>query len=100
MQQVPLDSRLIASVAYNPDHQTLHVWLRDRRHAIHQNISEAIYNNLVSAESAGFYYTCYIARKEQPAPHHGARAVFRLVAACAISMLLISLSATSIAILS
>src|SRR5262249_43472816 len=55
MQQVPLASRLLASVAYNPDSRTLHVWFRNKRHATHQHISEAVYLNLINAESAGFY---------------------------------------------
>lgn len=100
MQQIPLNSRLISSVAYNADNQTLHVWLNDKRHVTHHNISEAVYNNLVSADSAGFYYTCYIARKEEAGARSGARTLGKLLAACLLSMLIVSISATSIAILS
>ncbi len=100
MQQVPIKSRLISSVAYNADSQTLHVWLHDKRHVTHYDVSEAVYNNLVSAESAGFYYTYFVARKDAPSRRNSARTVSRLIVACAISMLLVSISATSIAALS
>ena len=102
MQQVRVKSRLISSVAYNADTQTLHVWTNDKRHLTHTDISEAVYNNLVSAESAGFYYTYYIARKTAAGPgrRSSARTLSKIVAACAICMVLISISATSIAALS
>ena len=97
MQQIALDSRLLSSVAYNADSQTLHVWLRDRRHIIHHDVSEAIYTNLVNAESAGFYYTCYIARKEPRSARHTTRTVTKLVAACLLSIVLCSAFTTALA---
>jgi hypothetical protein len=96
MHQVPLDSRLLSAVAYNADSQTLHVWLRNKRHIVHHGISEAIYANLVNAESAGFYYTFYIARKERPAGQSSARIVAKLLVACVISILMIGASTSSL----
>jgi len=97
MHQVPLDSRLLASVAYNADTQTLHVWLRNKRHVVHQDISEAIYSNLINADSVGFYYTCYIARKEQRAGRHAARTVVKLAIGGLISILMFCAFTTALA---
>lgn len=96
MQRVHLNSSLLSSVAYDAEGRTLHVWLRDKRHLVHHDISEAVYDNLVSAESAGFYYTCYIAPTGSKGRRTGTRTVIKLVAACLISMLLVSISATAI----
>jgi hypothetical protein len=97
MQHVPLDSRLLSAVGYNADSETLHVWLRDKRHVVHHGISEAIYANLLNAESAGFYYTCYIARNEPQAARHYTRTVVKLAAACLISIVLCSAFTTALA---
>lgn len=61
MQCVALQSRLIASVAYYRSHQRLRVWFRGRGCAVHHGISEAMFRNLIEAESPGFYYRQYIA---------------------------------------
>jgi hypothetical protein len=97
MQQVALDSRLLSSVAYNADSQTLHVWLRSKRHVVHRDISEAIYANLINAESAGFYYTYYIARKEPQVARHYTRTAVKLAAACVLSIVLCGAFTTALA---
>lgn len=100
MQRVPIQSRLISSVAYNADTQTLHVWFRNRKHVSHDNVSEAIYLNLVSADSAGFYYSCYLSRKREPARPYAAVIAAKLMAACILSLLLVGASATDTAMAS
>jgi hypothetical protein len=37
------------------------VWFHDNRCAVHHGVSEAMFRNLVEAESPGFYYRQYIA---------------------------------------
>ena len=61
MQQIAIDAKTIASVAYNEETGALHVWKRNGRHVIHYNISKGVYNNLVTAGEPDFYYETYIA---------------------------------------
>jgi len=98
MQRVALNSRLISAVAFDADTEVLHVWLANRRHIRHANVTAAIYENLINADSAGFYYTCYIARSEDIADRRRPRFLVRLVVACILSTLLVSLSATAIGV--
>ena len=60
MQQVPIESKTIASIAYNEETSALHVWMRRGRHLIHYNITKAMFENLASAEEPDFYYKTYI----------------------------------------
>jgi hypothetical protein len=96
MQRITLKSRLISSVAYDEDTSVLHVWMANRRHVWHSNVSPAIYQNLINADSVGFYYTCYIAGSEAIAQHRRPRLLIRFVVACILSALLVTLSATAI----
>ena len=70
MTRIPLMSRLIESVQYNPDTRTLHIWFRSRRHRAFSDIPPAKFENLINADSPGFYYAYYIApiAKKMPKP--------------------------------
>jgi surface polysaccharide O-acyltransferase-like enzyme len=97
MEWIDLRSRLIGSVAYNRETETLHVWLRSRRHVTHSDISEATFRNLVNAESAGFYYSYYIAGRNVAQNTSVLKTATKLVAVCAVAAVLFSASATEIA---
>jgi hypothetical protein len=96
MQQVATNSRLISSVAYDPETHVLHVWMRNRRHFRHADITPAVYQNLISSESVGFYYTCYIAQSKEQGRRFSFRFLIKIVVACVITMFIVSLSATAI----
>jgi hypothetical protein len=65
MQWKTLQSRLISEVAYDEPHEVLFVRLRTKQLKKYQNISPTMYENLVSAESPGFYYSYYIAKRHK-----------------------------------
>lgn len=57
MKRISIQSRLIQSIAHDSKTGALHVWFRNGKHRIHQNVSAEIVENLISAESPGFYYS-------------------------------------------
>lgn len=60
MNRVPVQSRLIHSVAYNEQSETLHVWFHNGRHRAHHGIPSSQVSALIEAQSPGFYYSYYI----------------------------------------
>jgi hypothetical protein len=60
MECVLIQSKLIASAAYYRNAGKLCVWFHSGKSAWHENISDAIFKNLVHADSPGFYYNTYI----------------------------------------
>ncbi len=60
MERMPINSKTIEAVAYNEDTGSIHVWMRNRRHLIHGNISKAMFENMVSTDDPDFYYRVYI----------------------------------------
>jgi len=68
MTRIPLTSRLIESVQYSPDTRALHIWFRSRRHRTFSDIPPAKFENLIHADSPGFYYAYYIAPIAQKVP--------------------------------
>ena len=91
MECVSFQSRLISSVAYYGMAARLTVWFRSGRCKVHENVSEAVFRNFVTADSPGFYYTNYIAGNGQPYQSGPARRR-HLMASLAISVLLLSMS--------
>ena len=68
MECVVIQSRLIASVAYYRNTETLRVWFHTNRCAVHRRISQTMFRNLVDADSPGFYYSHYIAERDHDHP--------------------------------
>jgi hypothetical protein len=62
MEWIALKSRLVSEIAYDPEHEVLHVRLRTKSLKRYDNISPTMFENLRTAESPGFYYSYYIAR--------------------------------------
>jgi hypothetical protein len=60
MECVVIKSRLIASVAYYRNAKKMRVWFHSGRSALHDNVADSAFRNLVNAESPGFYYSNYI----------------------------------------
>jgi hypothetical protein len=65
MQNQPIKSRLIKSVVYDEQTQFLDVELRSGKLRRFPNVSKTVYDNLLTAESPGWYYTYHI-RKGEP----------------------------------
>lgn len=88
MECVALHSRLIASAAYYRPSGTLRVWFHNNRCAVHDGVSEAMFRNLVEAESPGFYYRQYIADRDV---HHstGLRPGVKLALSLAASLFML-----------
>src|SRR4051794_16995385 len=91
MECVSIQSRLIASAAYYRRDGKLCVWFNSGRCAWHDNISDAMFQNLAKAESAGLYYSNHIARHRQPQSRK-AGAIPRLAAFALLSILMVGLS--------
>ena len=62
MEWIAMKSRLLSEIAYNPEREVLHVRLRNNTLKRYDDISPAVFENLRSAESPGFYFNYYIAR--------------------------------------
>jgi hypothetical protein len=87
MECVSIDSRLIASAAYYRRDRKLCVWFNSGRCAWHDDISEAMFRNLAKAESAGFYYSNYIAKlRRKGAQKGGAHARLALFAVVLLAL--------------
>jgi hypothetical protein len=86
MECVSIQSRLIASAAYYRRDGKLCVWFNSGRCAWHHNIGEAMFRNLANAESAGVYYSNYIASHKTPQGRR-AGAIPRLAAFALLSIL-------------
>jgi len=94
MECVIVKSKLIASVAYYRDTQKLRVWFHNGRSTTHENITSEVFQNLVSAESPGFYYQYYIAtRRKSRATRPGN--VRKLAAAIAVAVAMLGASSFS-----
>jgi hypothetical protein len=65
MECVSIQSRLISSAAYYRRDGKLCVWFNSGQCAWHDNVSEAMFQNLAKAESAGLYYSNYIAGRRR-----------------------------------
>ena len=64
MECVSLNSRLISSATYYRGAKKLRVWFHSGRYAIHDNVTAGVFDNLVNADSPGFYYKNYIAGRD------------------------------------
>lgn len=65
MQNQPIQSRLIKSVSYDAQTLVLEVELSSGKRRRFSNVSKNVYENLLTAESPGWYYTNHI-RKGEP----------------------------------
>ena len=65
MHHQPINSRLIKSVRYDEQAQHLEVELRSGKLRQFNHIPKFVYDNLITAESPGWYYTYHI-RKGEP----------------------------------
>jgi len=83
MECVSIQSRLISSAAYYRRDGKLCVWFNSGQCAWHDNVSEAMFRNLANAESAGLYYSNYIAGRRK----HGERKASRLPKMAAFALL-------------
>jgi hypothetical protein len=95
MECVVVKSRLISSAAYYNASGKLCVWFQTGKCAVHDNISDAVFRNLISAESPGFYYHNFISRTKKsgqvkPSP------IRRLAAALILTIAMLHGSATVI----
>ena len=64
---VTLNSQQIRKVQYSPESRKLTVWNGPFTKTVHPNISQGMYDNLISAGMPDFYYSHYIVA-DQPAP--------------------------------
>jgi hypothetical protein len=89
---IALKSRLVSEIAYDAEHEVLHIRLRTGTLKRYENISPTMFDNLRTAESPGFYFSYYIARTHQktqaPARMAGvpaqAKRLMRLLAATGV----------------
>jgi hypothetical protein len=65
MDWIALKSRLVSEIAYDAEHEVLHIRLRTGMLKRYENISPTMFENLRTAESPGFYFSYYIARTHQ-----------------------------------
>jgi hypothetical protein len=65
MECVSFNSRMIASAAYYPNLQKLVVWLTSGRSSTYEDVPHNVFNNLVAAESPGYYYSQFIAHRHR-----------------------------------
>jgi hypothetical protein len=83
MECVSIQSRLISSAAYYRREGKLCVWFNSGQCVWHDNVSDAMFQNLAKAESAGLYYSNYIAGRRRHQERKASRlpkmAVFALL---------------------
>lgn len=60
MERIPIQSRVIQSNTHDSASDTLYVGFRNGEHRIHPNVSVKMLENLISAESPGFYYSYHL----------------------------------------
>ena len=56
MELIPLKSSLIHSVAYNSDYNSLQINFHQGSIYVYYNVPESVFEQLISAESAGRFY--------------------------------------------
>jgi hypothetical protein len=79
MQKQSINSRLIKSVRYDEQAQLLEVELRSGKLRQFTGVRKTVYDNLLAAESPGWYYTYHI-RKGEPEGGSSAGNLFSVLA--------------------
>jgi hypothetical protein len=60
MVRRPVESRLLASVGYDPETRSLEVELRDGTLRLYEDVPRLFYKNMVKSSSIGRYFNTYI----------------------------------------
>lgn len=91
MECVSIQSRLISSAAFYRREGKLCVWFNSGQCVWHDNVSEAMFQNLAKAESAGLYYSNYIAGRRRHSERK-ASPLAKMAAFALLSVLMVGLS--------
>lgn len=60
MEWIKVRSKLISEIAYDEAGHELHIRFQSRAEKVFPNIPKHMFENLLTAESPGFYYATYI----------------------------------------
>jgi hypothetical protein len=69
MLWIAVQSKLISEIAYDGRLGVLHVRLRNGEEVTHEDVAPQMVDNLLTAESPGFYYSFYIAKPHERREH-------------------------------